>query len=183
MVVKDMDAATTYWSEQLGVGPWVVIQNSGEDRDFIHRGRRTDIRMDTAFAYNGESQIELISQTNDAPSVYKEFLDAGREGLQHLGFWPDDIQHARTELLKSGFDEIFSVFMKDGARNVSYFTSPPILGIMVELAPMTAFRQAYMQAIERLSQNWDGTRPVRKFKSREEFLKSDDFRSTGIQLP
>jgi hypothetical protein len=32
-------------------------------------------------------RCELIQQHNDAPSLFRDFLDSGREGLQHLAFW------------------------------------------------------------------------------------------------
>jgi catechol 2,3-dioxygenase-like lactoylglutathione lyase family enzyme len=180
MVVRDMEAATTFWAETMGVGPWILIENSGSDRRFVYRGQETDVEMSIAFSYTGETQIELICQHNSAPSVYTELLDQGREGMHHLGFWPEDFEGSSRALEEAGFEETFAVYMTSGVKNVSYYTGPPVLGAFVELAPMTPFRKAYMSAIEKLATDWDGTRPLRRFASRDEFVESDDFKSTGV---
>src|SRR6185369_5607710 len=51
---------------------------------FRHRGKDSAMEMSVALANSGDPQIELIQQRNDAPSMYKELLDSGREGLQHM---------------------------------------------------------------------------------------------------
>jgi Glyoxalase/Bleomycin resistance protein/Dioxygenase superfamily len=179
MVVRDLDAATTFWSQEMAVGPWVVIEGSGADRRFVHRGEVTNVEMSIAFCYTGETQLEIISQTNAAPSLYTEFLDGGREGFHHLGFWPEDFIGSCAALERAGFEELSSLYLNDGTRNVTYYTSPPVVGAFVELAPMTPFRKKYMDGIERLANSWDGSRPVRRYHSREEFIASDDFRDAG----
>ena len=175
MVVRDIEAAATFWSEELGIGPWVIIKSSGADRRFVHRGQESPIEMVIAFSYTGETQLEIISQTNSAPSIYTEFLDEGREGLHHLGFWPEDFEGSCAVLVGAGFEEVTALYLPDGTKTVSYFKSPSFIGAYVELAPMTPFRQKYMNAIERLAGSWDGTRPLRHFDSREEFIASADF--------
>ncbi|TJV46067.1 MAG: hypothetical protein E5Y02_00350 [Mesorhizobium sp.] len=87
-VVKDLAAALTYWTETMGVGPFVVIESSVVGRKVLHRGKQTAMETDLTFSYLGDVQIELICQLNDAPSPYKEFTDSGREGLHHVAFWP-----------------------------------------------------------------------------------------------
>jgi len=175
MVVRDIDEATTFWSEQMGIGPWIVIDSPGGSRRFVHRGVEVDVDMVIAFSYTGETQLEIICQTNEAPSLYTEFLDQGREGMHHLGFWPADFDGARAALEDGGFEEMTALYLPDGTRNVSYYESPAFVGAYVEVAPMTPFRKSYMGAIEQLSLAWDGSRPIRKFGSREEFVSSDDY--------
>jgi len=54
--------------------------------------------MRVALANAGDLQIKLIEQTNDSPSMYRDFLSAGNEGLQHVAYWSldfeDDLQRA-----------------------------------------------------------------------------------------
>ena len=54
--------------------------------------------MSIALANSGDLQIELIQQVNDAPSMYKEFLDAGHEGLQHVAM-PTEISRGKQSVL------------------------------------------------------------------------------------
>ncbi|UKA55179.1 VOC family protein [Arthrobacter sp. FW305-BF8] len=175
MVVKDIESAALFWSEQLGVGPWIMIEDALEGRPFVHRGRDSPVDMSLALTYAGETQFELISQRNDAPSPYLEFLQTGREGVQHLEFWPDDYERSCAALEAAGFVEISSIHLPDGTKNASYFESPGFVGVVVAVVPMTPFRQTYMKAIENLAATWDGSRPLRKFPTRADFIASDDF--------
>src|SRR5690349_10456882 len=91
-VVTDLDATLKYWTEVLGVGPFVVLESSKGGRKIIHRGEETDVDYALSFAYMGDVQIEIVMQTNDAPSTYKEFTDQGKTGLHHIAYWPEDFE-------------------------------------------------------------------------------------------
>jgi hypothetical protein len=90
-VVRDIRAAMDHWVNVMGVGPWYYIDQVKTDY-FRHRGQDSAMEMSVALANSGDLQIELIQQRNDAPSMYKEFLDSGREGLQHMSYWTRDYQ-------------------------------------------------------------------------------------------
>ena len=174
-VVADLDAAMRFWIDAFNVGPFVVFEEALGDRRFMHRGRQSDVKMSIAFSYFGDVQIEFISQSNDAPSTYTEFLAGGRAGgLHHLGFWPKDYPEACRELERLGFIEVTSVEMPDGTKNVSYFEGPAHLGTMVEVVPYTPARAKYFGSIRAMADNWDGTRPIRRYANRAEFLASPD---------
>ncbi|ANI80138.1 VOC family protein [Sphingobium sp. EP60837] len=172
-VVHDLDAAMQYWADVMKVGPFVVIEDSRGERSVLHRGQESDVQFTLAFAYVGDVQIELIAQSNDAPSAYKEFLDSGREGLHHIAFWPEDMDGACALLEENGFTEISAVLAHDGSRTVVYYQAPAHIGCVVELLPMSAARTAYYGRIQQLSKSWDGvTRPIRRFADRAAFLAS-----------
>ena len=42
------------------------------------------VDFSVAIGYWGDTQIELIQQHNDAPSIYREFLQKGYRGMQHM---------------------------------------------------------------------------------------------------
>jgi catechol 2,3-dioxygenase-like lactoylglutathione lyase family enzyme len=174
-VVSDLDKALRYWTEVLGIGPFVVIESSKGDRRVVHRGRETHADMTLCFAYVGDIQIEIVHQTNDGPSTYKEFTDRGQEGFHHVAFWPENFEAACVHLEASGFVETTSFYMPDGTRNVAYYETPGSVGALVEIVPMTPARTAYFSRIRRLSELWDGkTRPVRRFADRAAFLASEE---------
>ncbi|MDR6861544.1 VOC family protein [Variovorax guangxiensis] len=176
-VVKDLASALTFWTEEMKVGPFVVMEESIGDRKFVHRGQVSDVQMSVALSYLGDTQIEVITQANLAPSPYTEFFASGRQGLHHLAFYPEDYEQACRDLGHSKFKEVMALYTSDGAKNVSYFESPPYLGLMIELVPLTAMRQTYYGAIKRLAEKWDGGRPVRRFRTRADFLASEDCRA------
>lgn len=169
-VVKDLDAALDFWTQQMGVGPFVVFEKSLGDRRFVHRGEVSDVQMSVALSYRGETQIELITQANDAPSIYSEFFASGREGLQHMAFAAADYEQACMRFEAIGFEELSSIRMPDGTKNVSYFKSPESMGVVVELVPMTTARRTYYDRIKELAASWDGSEPVRRYRDSVEFL-------------
>lgn len=174
IVVKDFEAALQFWIEKMKVGPFVTFEESLGDRQFFHREQRSDVQMKVALAYRGETQIELIQQLNAAPSTYTEFLDAGKEGLHHLGFFPEDMAEAVKAVESQGFVEVSSIRTPDGERNAIYYEGIPHLGVQFELAPLTVARKTYFAGIKALSHNWDGTRPVRRYKTRADFMNSPE---------
>ena len=101
-VVRDIRAAMDHWINVMGVGPWFYIDRVKTDY-FRHRGKDSGLEMSVALANSGDLQIELIQQRNDAPSMYKEFLDSGREGLQHMSYWTRDYQTLYDRALSLGY--------------------------------------------------------------------------------
>ena len=82
-VVRDIEAAMRHWVEVCGVGPWFYAGRLPLTA-FTYRGARHDgIHLSIALANSGDVQVELIQQRCDTPSMYRDFLGAGHEGLQH----------------------------------------------------------------------------------------------------
>lgn len=173
-VVRDLQASLRYWTETLNVGPFVVIKNATRDRRFVHRGQPSPVEMDIGFSYFGDVQLEIICQTNAAASPYQEFLASGREGVHHLGFWPDNFDAACRDLEQKGCELVSAVHAPSDSGHVNYYDAPQHLGVMVELAPLTPDRLRYFGGIKALADSWDGSRPIRTFDSRAEYMASPD---------
>jgi catechol 2,3-dioxygenase-like lactoylglutathione lyase family enzyme len=173
-VVPDLHESLRFWTENLKVGPFVVMRNATRDRRFMYRGELSKVEMDLAFAYLGDIQIEVIHQTNSAPSPYSDFLKSGRQGLHHVAFWPKDFDASCAELERTGWEKVCDIHAAAGGGVVNYYDGPGHLGVMLEIAPMTPDRARYFGGIKGLAQTWDGTRPIRTFDSRAEYMASDD---------
>ena len=100
-VVRDIQAAMDRWI-QHGVGPWFYME-SVVPAHFRYRGTDSGLRMSVALANSGDLQLELIQQRNDAPSMYKDFLDSGREGAQHVAYWTTDYQALYDRAMTAGY--------------------------------------------------------------------------------
>ena len=83
-VVEDMEKALKYWTEYLKAGPFFTLEHAPMENQ-KYRGGPSNADVSIALGNSGDVQIELIHCENDAPSVYKEFFDAGRTGVHHLG--------------------------------------------------------------------------------------------------
>ncbi len=101
-VVRDIEAAMKHWVEVLQVGPWFYVDRLPAP-DFSYMGERSDAHVSIAISHSGPLQVELIQQRNDAPSMYRDFLAAGNEGLQHFCYFPEDFDGVLAKAEAAGF--------------------------------------------------------------------------------
>lgn len=166
-VVRDVDKAMSYWTRHLGIGPFYVIREA-RIANFHYRGRRSDdIVITMAFAQSGDVQIELVQQHNEAPSAYREFLSAGREGMQHVSPWFDNpraYDEARDRLLAQGLSVVHETVHDDGSPRFVYFETgtpeAPLIELSEALLPGV---RIVPDTVEAASRDWDGSDPVRDF--------------------
>ena len=163
-VVRDLDAALDHWINRLGIGPWYVL-DPFRTTEFVARGVAVEPDIAIALSNSGDLQIELIAQRNEAPTMYQEFLDAGREGLQHLSWWPDDYDAAVERGLEQGW-EVGQHGAIPGGRFV-YFDTEAHPGTVVELSDAGEQGRSFFAHIRRTAAEWDGhTDPIRHVGSR-----------------
>jgi len=89
-VVRDIDKAMRHWVAVCGIGPWFIAEKLPLDAFWFKDQRHDDIHLTIALANSGDVQLELIQQRDDKPTMYREFLAAGHEGLQHWSSWPEN---------------------------------------------------------------------------------------------
>ncbi len=160
-VVKDIEKAMQEWIK-LGVGPWFYFAQAPVE-NFRYMGKPSDIRMAAALTNSGNIQIELILQLNDAPSLYRDFLAAGTEGIQHISHWLDTegFEKNYKELLDQGFIIGQEGTIGPGGR-FAYFINDKIPGTVLEVAEMNSLKRDYYKAIADICSSWDGSDPIRQ---------------------
>ena len=84
MVVREIDEVMDFYSSVFGIGPWVVRQGDSEARA---QGRTYRYNTRAAFARLGAITLELFELTQGRSPVHSDFLDKGREGVHHVGFY------------------------------------------------------------------------------------------------
>lgn len=104
LVVTDIDAAITHYTDILGIGPFCLFRELRFDDDYFYMGQRAKAPVvSIAVGHSYGTQVEIIQQHNDAPSVYADFVAAGGNGFQHLSSWfsdPDEYEAARQRLIR-----------------------------------------------------------------------------------
>lgn len=160
-VVNDIEAAMEYWSCTLGVGPWyynpkVPIEN------YRYNGEVYEPHNSVALANSGFVQVELIQCRNDVPSMYRDFLQAGRTGLQHVAYWTENYDEDLARLTRQGFKAVMSGEVGERGRFV-YFDTEYHPGSVIELSEVAGPKGKLFDLIRTESENWDGRDPVRSF--------------------
>ncbi len=108
-VVKDLDSAIEIYEPLFG--PFTV-QKYGL-MEFTYRGRKEECELYIAFGKSGDIEIELIQWVSGL-TPHKEFLDAGREGIQHLRFRVENLEKKVAEASKFGYRSIWQKRFGDG---------------------------------------------------------------------
>jgi hypothetical protein len=153
-LVEHLETAITHWVDVLGVGPFFVIPHV-KLVDPVYRDQPCAADISIALANSGEMQIELIQQHNDAPSIYREWLDEGRTGLHHVGFLVDDIERI-LEALPVAPEPV------QYGRNFCYLDTVYHPGTMVELIAADAGMRGLFDRVRSASVGWQGEEPVRR---------------------
>ncbi len=169
-VVRDLEPLMRRFIDTFNVGPFIHIQGS-PPLDFFYRGQRTAPKFTVAYTYIGEVQVEIIQPLNDAPSPYRDFLASrSKGGIQHMGFWPDDVPAAHRHLEAQGLKRCFEIKMASG--DVVYYDPPDGMGTMIEIAAKGPARAQLYAELHRLANTWDGRDPIRRYTTMGDFAKA-----------
>ena len=128
-VYKDIEKQAKIMESVFGVskftmvGPLILRIN--------YRGEKAKITVRAAFAQYSETQLELI-QLIEGDSIYKEFLDQGREGLHHVLYRVDDLKAVINKYKENGIEVIQSGRIM--SSSYAYMDTEKKLGIIIELA-------------------------------------------------
>lgn len=119
-VTDDMEASIRKW-HAIGAGPFYVVDLSAIDNGLItdrsYRGEPARDTFKAAIGFLGTTQIEFVEPTNNAPSVFREVLDAKGEVLHHM-------QAKVSVVTPEMFDELASNYRALGMELVSAMATP-----------------------------------------------------------
>jgi hypothetical protein len=148
-----------HWAN-IGTGPWFYIPRYPLPKLTYKgvEGPAPDLAI--ALAYSGGLQIELIQQKCETPSMYKEFLDAGLEGLQHHAVFLENYDEVLQEALEKGYT-VGQAGDAVGRGRFAYLESEGHPGTVVELVELTEARKAGFVKMKKEAESWDGEGPVR----------------------
>lgn len=158
-VVRDIDATLKYWVDVLKVGPFFLLDHVPIDNQkYFGQPATTDIMI--ALGNSGNLQIEIIVQHDERPSVYKEFLDAGRVGVHHFGLMPEDYEATYQQYQARGHDIAFEGML--GGAPFVYFDTVKTVGHYIELWDNNSVFKDLFLMIEEAAKDWDGQNSVRQ---------------------
>ena len=161
-VVENLERSMQDFSARLKIGPWFVsgpfVPSEG-----VYRGQRTHMRLTLAVGFCGHMSFELIEQHDDAPSVYREMIDARGYGFHHWGMPASNLDAEVERYRKLGYQPAFSDRSPLGYRVVYVDTTRDLPG-MIELMEATPALETRYTEMHLASVGWDGSDPVRRAK-------------------
>jgi 4-hydroxyphenylpyruvate dioxygenase-like putative hemolysin len=129
VIVRDMDKAIEHY-QSLGIGPFESLNVTSIDRK-VYGKPAPDVKNLSRVAQMGQLQFELL-QPVSGESIQKEFLEKCGEGINHLGFFVDDLDKEVAKLIAKGF-EVISSGKFVGGGGFAYFNTDKVGGVMSEL--------------------------------------------------
>jgi len=168
-VVPDIEIAMNEWCTALGGGPFIYFPDRGVSRA-VYRGQSVELRSRMAFTYVGDTQFEFVQPVDELPSPYRDFLDSGRSGPQHLGFWVQDTVRTGERLREGGYHACFTGISGSFGRGFAFYEkigspSAPMLEILEDQPDKRAFYGAVRDAVL----TWDVDERVLSFASFDAF--------------
>lgn len=158
-VTRDLDAALAHWTGDLGVGPFFVFDVPVLPGQ-LYYGEPTEVSMRVGFGFSGGVLIELLQQTNDGASPFRDFIEERGEGLHHI-MPRTDFDAGYERLSAAGHRVAFSGVMPAGER-FCLFDTRQQNGAYVELMELSPAMQGSLALMEKAHLGWDGkTDPVR----------------------
>ena len=161
-VVPDIEAAMDHWSRVLGVGPWYYNPRV-PIRHYHYRGQNYEPHNSVALANAGGLQIELLQTRNDVPSMYRDFLRAGHQGVQHVAYWTEHFDADLARAQAAGFEVCMGGEVGENGRFVYFEDRSTLPGTTIELSEVAGPKGKLFRLIREAAIDWDGTDPVRAF--------------------
>ena len=164
IVVRDLDAAVAYWTEKMRIGPFFVF-NKVDVLEFSYRGEAIDTNKPfegrIALANSGPLQIELIDQRSPVRTSYSDFLEAGHEGLHHVGFFTEHHDELRRRGLDAGLaiEQEGVLFSPEG--KFTYFATAAHPGTIQEIIAIHDGNRDLFKMVADSAVDWNGEDPVR----------------------
>jgi methylmalonyl-CoA/ethylmalonyl-CoA epimerase len=126
-VYKDVERQSKIMEKCVGASKFVNFEPVYVDVNY--RGTEKKIQMKSAFGQLFGTQIELL-QPVEGESIYKEFLESGKEGFHHVAYQVDNLSAYIDKYREKGIDVIQSGLLI--TQLYAYMDTEKILGIIIE---------------------------------------------------
>jgi hypothetical protein len=127
-VYKDIKKHAKMLEEQLDLPKFAFLEN--KPTLYLYRGKETTIQTIIGFSRSLDVQIELIQHVK-GDCIFKEFIDAGKEGLHHFGVFVEDVGAVLEKYTNKGFGVVHQG-LTAGVQKVAYIDTYDQLGVYIE---------------------------------------------------
>ncbi|MFX0026572.1 MAG: VOC family protein [Candidatus Hermodarchaeota archaeon] len=129
-VYKDIKKQVEIMETTYGVPKFAQMENITH-QDATYRGKEVTIIVDYAFSRFLNVQIEL-QQWRSGDSLFKKFIDQGKEGLHSIGVYVDDLEAYIEEFKKKGIEILQTGQV--GKQKFVYLDTEKTFGVLLEIS-------------------------------------------------
>jgi len=128
-VYKDIKKQAKIMEKIYGIPKFAQMEDITH-QDATYRGKEATIIVDYAFSRLLNLQIEL-QQWKSGDSLFKEFIDQGKEGLHSIGVYVDDLDRYIDEFNNKGIKVIQTGQI--GKQKFVYLDTEKTFGFLLEI--------------------------------------------------
>jgi hypothetical protein len=127
-IYKDIRKQAKILEENLGLPKFAFLEN--KPTKYNYRGKETIVQTSIGFSRTLNVQVELI-QLISGECIFKEFIDARKEGLHHFGIFVDDVDAIVKEYEERGYSVVHEGITA-GVQKVAYIDTYDDFGVYLE---------------------------------------------------
>ena len=159
-VVEDIEAAVNRLVDQLGAGPFFLIENVPLE-NVLSRGEPAEFVHNSAFGYCGDGAIELMETVSLAPERVEKGFSGPRPGIHHVAYAvpPTEVADLRRSLDERGLSQYLSAQLGD--VDMTLHDASAALGHDIEIHVDSVGLRDNFAMVSGAAQGWDGSEPLR----------------------
>lgn len=162
--VADPAAEAVRCAREFGWGPFFLFEHVPLTR-CQYRGREAVFDHTSAYGQAGDLMVELISQSDDNPSVLRDLFKSDERGVHHVAHFVTDLAAALDSFRSNGMEIALDALTTQGVRFAMVDTTS-LLGHMLELYEPIPALASFYSFVRKTSVGWDGSDPVRRITNR-----------------
>ena len=159
-VVDDIEATVARLANQLGAGPFFLIENVPLE-DVASGGEPAQFGHNSAFGRCGDGTIELIEPVTLAPERVEQAFAAPRPRVQHVAYVvpPAALDGVRSSLEERGLPQYLSSWF--GGAGTTLHDASAVLGHDLEIHGDNEGLRGFFGMVGAAAEDWDGSEPLR----------------------
>ena len=158
--VADLDLAITRFHNLWGLGPFFVRRHIALET-VTYRGSASELDISAAYTQSGDIMVELVTQHNDAPSIFRDRFAAHESCFHHVALDFGDHDTRVADFNEKGYESVTSFKTSEG-RGATYLDTFELLGHATEIYIVNdSLKQLYSE-VRLASETWDGQELVRE---------------------
>lgn len=163
-VVEDIEATVNRLAEQLGAGPFFLIERVPLE-NVLSRGEPAEFVHNSAFGSCGGGAIELMETISLAPERVEKGFSGPRPRIQHVAYAvpPAEVADLRSSLDERGLPEYLSSQL--GGVETTLHDASATLGHDIEIHADGEALRDFFGMVSGGAEDWDGSEPLRPVPS------------------
>lgn len=158
--VPDIDQGIVQFNALWGLGPFFVRRHI-QLENVKYRGSPSELDISAAYTQSGDLMIELVTQHNDAPSIFRDRYAADESGFHHVALDFGDHDERVAQFSAAGFEPVTSLVTSEG-RGATFIDTTALLGHVTEIYRVNnSLKQLYAD-VRAAADGWDGKQLYRE---------------------